>query len=142
MKSPFQKRITKSKEQLLEEVRKNQKTNHDRELLRKLFAVVDKNLSINDVTSHVDVLAGLILEAQKKATNEMVVSSLNIDLSIKAAPHPELLQAVYDVVKDEKAPDDLAALLAKFMDHIKYQVKEVAFIEKKVESLSLEEMLK
>lgn len=142
MKSPFQKRVTKSKAQLLEDVRKNQKTNHDRELLRRVFATMGKDLSISEVTNHVDVLAGLILEAQKKATNEMTVASLSIDLSIKAAPHPELLQAVYDVVKDEKAPDEVAALLTRFMDHVKYQVKEVAFIDKKVESLSLEEMLR
>lgn len=142
MKSPFQKRVNKSKEQLLEEVRRNQKTNHDREILRKVFAIFDKDFSISDVTAHVDVLAGLIIHAQKKATNEMTVGSLGIDLGVKAAPHPELLQAVYDVIKDEKAPDELAALLTKFMDHIKYQVKEVAFIEKKIESLDLELMLK
>ena len=88
------------------------------------------------------MLSGLILEAQKNHTNKLKVSDLKIDLKVKAAPHPEILQGVYDIVKDEFAPDEVSALLVKFMDHIKYQVKESAFIEKKIDSLDLEIMLK
>ncbi len=142
MKLPFKKKAPRSKAQLVEEVRNNQKVNHQRELLRKMFAVIEKEISINDLGNHMDVLAGIILQGQKKATNEMTVASLNLDLNVKAAPHPELIRAVYDIVKDEKAPDEISALITKFMDHIKYQIKEVAFIDKKVEDLSLEEMLK
>ena len=92
--------------------------------------------------NHIDVLAGLILQEQKKKTNEMTVESLGIDLSVKDAPHPELIKAVYELVKDEKAPDEVSALLVKFNDHIKFQVKEVAFIDKKMEDVDVEKMLK
>jgi hypothetical protein len=119
-----------------------QEVEKQRKLLRKIFSVIDPKLSIIDVTNHVDVLSGLILQAQKDLTNDLRVGDLKIDLSPKAAPHPELLKAVYDVIKDEKAPDEVSALLVRFMDHIKYQVKEVAFIEKEVGSVDLEMMLK
>lgn len=123
-------------------MRTNQKVNKQRTLLRKVFATFPKDLSINDLADHVDTLAALIVQAQKEHTNELKVEDLKINLKVKAAPHPELIQAVYDAVKSEKAPDEVSALLAKFMDHIKFQVKGVAFFDKKVSDLSLEEMLK
>lgn len=126
----------------METLQTNQKVEKQRKLLRKIFSVIDPKLSISDLTDHMDVLAALILQAQKAKTNKMLISELDVDLTPKAAPHPELLKAVYDVIKDEEAPDEVSALLTQFMDHIKYQVKEVAFIEKKVKSIDLEIMLK
>ncbi len=136
------KRIPKSKEQLIEEVRTNQKVNHQRELIRKLFAAAPKDMSISDYANHIDVLAGLILQKQKEVTNDMTVASLAVDTKVKDAPNPELIAAVHDIVKDEKAPDEVSALLVKFIDHVKHQVREVAFIERKMSDVGIEEIIK
>lgn len=135
------KQVRKNKEQLLDEVRTNQKVDKQKKMIRELLALAP-NLSIYDFGNHLDVVAGLILQAQKRMTNELLVSSLDIDLRVKDAPNPELIQSIFDIVKDEKAPDEVSALLAKVNDHIKYQIKEVAFIEKKVSDIGVEEMLK
>ncbi len=136
------KRIPKSKAQLVNEVKDNQRVNKQKQLLRAIFTKTNKDITIEDFTNHVNVFAGLILEAQKKLTNEMTIASLKVDLKVKDAPHPELIAQLHELFKNEKAPEEVSALLAKFVDHIKYQIKEVAFIERKVSDIGVEEMLK
>ena len=135
------KRVPKNKLELIQELKTNQKVDHQKKIIRAILKLAPE-LTVSDFCNHTDVVAGLILSAQKTKTNEMTVESLAIDLKVKDAPHPELIQQIYDLVKDEKAPDEISALRAKMSDHIKYQIKEVAFLEKKIEDIGIEEMLK
>jgi hypothetical protein len=137
------KRTPKSKSDLVGEVRQNQKVARQKDTIRAILSnPIAKDMSISDFGNHMNVLAGVILQAQKAHTNEMLVSALDIDLKFKDAPHPEFIQQVYELVKDEKDPEGVSALLVKLIDHVNYQIKEVAFIERKISEVGVEELIK
>ena len=127
----------------MDQVRSNQKVAKQKEIIKSVLACeLVQNMSISDFGNHINVIAGLILQAQKAHTNEMKVSDLTIDLDVKDAPHPEVIKAIYEMVKDEKDPEGVSSLLVKVVDHVSYQIKEVAFIERKISEVSVEEMIK
>lgn len=139
------KRSPKSKEELVSEVKQNQVVNRQKKLIREILSnPLAKEMSISDFGNHINVLAGLILQAQKALTNKMIVGDLKIDLkgAIKDAPSPDFILATYRLVAGEKDPEEISTLLAKLVDHVNYQVKEVAFIERKISDVGIEEMLK
>lgn len=135
------KRVPKNKPELIQELKDNQRKDKQRKILRAITAL-RKDISVRDFTDHVEVFAGLVTVAVKERNNKLTVGELTLDLSPKAAPYPDLLQNIFDIVKDETSPDDIAALLTQWTDHVEYQVKEVACIDKKVEDLDVDLMLK
>jgi len=55
---------------------------------------------------------------------------------------PDIYRYIHALAEYEKAPDEVSALLSKIADHVSYQIKEVAFIERKINEVDVESMIK
>lgn len=142
MRLPFQKRNPRSKAELVEEVRNNQRVAGQKKIVTGILEAT-QDVSIENLCDHLNVLSALILQETKKKTNDYTIESLNVDINaVKDSPTPDLLATLLSFVKDEKDPDGISAMLAKLGDHLGYYVSHRLKKEYKVSDISIEEIVK
>jgi len=104
-KSPA-KRKPLSKAELLEEMAKQVRVEHQKTLAKAIWPIVAKLPKIYDAQTAVNAAAGFIQAELNKKTEELKVSDLTVDLSKeKASDVKDAVQALVELLAPESATD-------------------------------------
>lgn len=136
-----EKRVNKSKEELLQEIEKKRKYDNTMRLAKAIFPLLSKQKTVYDAQTALQAISGFITYDMQKKADKLRVSDLEIDLSKEESSEiKKAMIAILVEVNNEPAKEtsDFMLLLSNVLGN--YGTQE--FLKKPMKSIKMEDIIK
>ena len=134
------KRINKKKEEIVDEIKRKEKVQHEIAMVKDMFPIVENMATIYDAQTVLSAVSGFIQGELAKKTVEFKVGDLTIDLSLeKDSDIKTNMTTLLGLIENEKA-EDIADLLERF-SNILTKVAADKFHKQPMSELKIEDIV-